>query len=603
MDICGLTHLFFNLLNNPMKKLLLAAATLWGGWHTLQAQQTSTHSHFGVPCLYDHAIEQRAQSNPQYRQALQQAFAEAQRIGSQHDHQRNVLTVPVVIHIVWKNAAENLHDSLIQQQIDVLNEDYQRLNPDTTRLRNRFLSIAGNPQIQFRLDTVIRKYTDSLFYSGGLFPDVSVSDKVKQDCRGGDNAWDVERYLNIWICNMGTSGVLGFAYPPDNLPNWPSGSAAPTKGLEGVVLDYRVIGRRGVYSVSSPFGGSQTINTQGRTATHECGHYLGLRHIWGDAGLSSLGIPDCSGTDGVNDTPTQGMASQFQCDTTQNTCNASTAGDEPDMIENYMDYSSESCMNTFTQGQVTILRGTLLAGGARYKLTQNTGLATPPANDRYSQASIIQVDTNNNCSNLVAGSTQNANPSYMASCATAPYDYDVWYSFVATHTSVSMELRNKIAHNGTSTDMAYQLFGNVCGTPQSLACGIADAATFTNLTPNMTYYLRLMSNDSVARQSFNVCLNSQGTVMGVQHNAIEQQIHIYPNPTNGQFAVAIPSQLAANSTLAIRNALGQLVSQPIALDNQSNLVQLDLSTLSSGIYIVEIRTTMGTIAKRVQLNK
>jgi len=186
-------------------------------------------------------------------------------------------------------------------------------------------------------------------------------DHVKETINGGSDAFDTNLFMNIWVCRilplniLGTeSPVLGYAYPPVGLANWPDGSAAPSKELEGVVVDFRTFGTGLTYEI--PQIGN--LPMEGRTTVHEVGHYLGLRHISGDGLGGLLGTPDCDADDGINDTPNQGLQSQFNCDPTQNTC-TDASNDRPDMIENYMDYSLETCQNTFTKEQTAIMRAVL----------------------------------------------------------------------------------------------------------------------------------------------------------------------------------------------------------------------------------------------------
>jgi hypothetical protein len=137
------------------------------------------------------------------------------------------------------------------------------------------------------------------------------------------------------------------------LSNWPAGSSAPSPEVDGVVVDFRCIGSNNPNPME--VAGFGVIPQNGRTMVHEVGHYLGLRHIWGDGG-GIFGGNSCAEDDGVEDTPNQGAASNYDCNPQQNTC---TDDNEPDMIENYMDYSDQVCQNTFTNGQATIMRAVL----------------------------------------------------------------------------------------------------------------------------------------------------------------------------------------------------------------------------------------------------
>ncbi len=277
---------------------------------------------------------------------------------------RSPLTINVVVHVVWKDAAENLSDDIIYDQIAVLNADYNRLNADTGNLRPQFQPVAGNADIHFNLAAIERVQTSQLFEVDVLGN--SLLTELKHNSQGGSDAWDTEHYLNIWVCKIQPLAfgplvlgqVLGFAFPPNDLSNWPADSGAPNADEDGVVIDYRAFGSNNPNPLEFPGVGAITV--KGRTPTHEVGHYLGLRHIWGDGGL--LGPNDCAQSDGVDDTPFANAQSNFDCDITKNTCpqvEAFYGADMPDLIENYMDYASEDCMNMFTKGQVDLMRNVL----------------------------------------------------------------------------------------------------------------------------------------------------------------------------------------------------------------------------------------------------
>lgn len=290
---------------------------------------------------------------------------------------RSPLTIRVVVHVVWKNPEENLADSIIHNQIAVLNEDYNRENADTADLRDIFKPAAGNPQIRFELADIVRVKTNANFQLNLLGGDLMAN--LKNSSQGGSNAWDPNTYMNLWICKIQpltfggiTVGqILGFAFPPNNLGHWPADSGAPSPGQDGVALDFRVIGRNNPNTIEIP-GGGGNLTVRGRTATHEVGHYLGLRHIWGDGGI--LGLPnDCAQSDGVEDTPFANAQSAFDCDKTRNSCTKIETFygmDMPDLVENYMDYASEDCMNMFTRGQTDLMLNVL--DGPRKSLVDNS---------------------------------------------------------------------------------------------------------------------------------------------------------------------------------------------------------------------------------------
>jgi hypothetical protein len=315
---------------------------------------------------------------PGFKEATDKTFKDIQQLAS-FKKSNGDYTVNVVVHVVWKDVAENLADSIIQSQIDVLNEDYNRLNPDTANLRTFFNPIASSAKIHFNLAQVIRKQTTVLFTPNLLAG--GTPNQMKWDSLGGSSAVDPDHFLNLWVCKIQpltifgipAGQILGFAFPPASLANWPAGSEADVKGEDGVVIDYRCIGRNNPNPISAD--GTNNLVIRGRTASHEFGHYLGLRHIWGDGGGLGGGGNNCTGNDGIADTPKADAQSNFDCDTTKNSCVdtlAWTTTDAPDLVENYMDYSTETCMNMFTAGQVAHIQATL--DGPRNTLLQPAGL-------------------------------------------------------------------------------------------------------------------------------------------------------------------------------------------------------------------------------------
>ena len=270
--------------------------------------------------------------------------------------------IRVVFHVLYNNDDENIPDSFILSQLKVLNEDFRRKNEDTSKTRSIFYNVASDPQIQFVLankdpngdstNGIIRKFTPRSSFSNG----VDLPDDVKFNSQGGDNAWDTDLYLNIWIADISYNGnelLLGYAYPPSGHPFW-SGTSAPSKSHEGVVLYYKIVGENNPLTNNAAF----PINTmiKGRVATHEVGHYLGLRHLWGDP---ISGQDGCSSDDQIDDTPNQKNASFFTCQLGKNSCESSNPEDLPDMIENYMDYSDELCQNMFSKGQVNVMKNAI----------------------------------------------------------------------------------------------------------------------------------------------------------------------------------------------------------------------------------------------------
>lgn len=290
-------------------------------------------------------------------------------------------TIPVVVHVIYYNqdSTMNISDSVVYSQIDVLNEDFARLNLDAANTRPIFDSIAADTKIQFELASIdpqgnpttgiTRTATEKQGFD--VFSDGMES--MKQSSTGGVDAWPTDQYLNIWVCKMTYFGVenalLGFAQFPSTMPESEGGTANYVAETDGVVINYLHFGRTNNPDIAP--------SNKGRTCTHEVGHWLGLRHIWADEQNPWTGEPGtCSQDDFVDDTPMTNQPSQFVCDPQRNSCdndaefsNNYWTNNPPDMVENYMDYSGDDCQNMFTIGQTERMQSFLFT--ARKRLLVN----------------------------------------------------------------------------------------------------------------------------------------------------------------------------------------------------------------------------------------
>lgn len=271
-----------------------------------------------------------------------------------------VLTVPVVVHIVYRTPQENLSDADVHAQMQVLNEDFRRLNADAVNTPALFQPVAADTHLEFclaSLDPNGQATTGITRTATTVTSFDSILDDVKFSAQGGKDAWPASAYLNIWVCNLGP-GLLGYA-------QFPGGNPA----TDGVVIHHENFGNPS--SAGPPFD-------RGRTLTHEVGHYLNLIHVWGDGG--------CGVDDLVADTPPMDGPSTG-CPTGAMSCGFVR------MPENYMDYSDDTCMNLFTQGQTTRMRALFDPGGARESLlTSNACLpALYQTNQSYSSLALNGV--------------------------------------------------------------------------------------------------------------------------------------------------------------------------------------------------------------------
>lgn len=281
----------------------------------------------------DPSLQQRMNDIENFTQRAIQSGAAERRVG-------DTIEIPVVVHVVYNTAAQNISDAQVASQITVLNEDYQNRNADRTKLpANSFQGVVSTGlNVRFVLaQAPIHKKTNKKSFS--------TNDGVKKSSQGGDDAIDPTHNLNIWVCNLGQS-LLGYA-------QFPGGAAA----TDGVVILYSAFGSKAKY----PSGTYIATYNLGRTATHEVGHWMNLRHIWGDDGSG------CSGSDLVTDTPNQG-SENYGCPSFPHvSCSNGPTGD---MFMNYMDYTDDACMYMFSAGQKARALAVFAAGGPRAAIGQ-----------------------------------------------------------------------------------------------------------------------------------------------------------------------------------------------------------------------------------------
>jgi hypothetical protein len=274
-----------------------------------------------------------------------------------------IITIPVVVHVVYKNAIQNIPDTQIVRQIQILNECFSLQNPSYSNTRAIFDTIGADTELRFCLAAtdplgnpttgIIRKSAPT---NAGFDPIFNM-DKVKSSATNGDDPWPNDTYLNIWVCDMslfGTAFVLGYATFPGEVA-----------ALDGVVIQSEYFG----------YGTAAAPNNLARTTVHEVGHFFGMRHIWADDDGGAVNL-QCDSTDFVDDTPNQGAKSQSDCNLTINSCSTEApywgSVDPPDMVENYMDYSADGCMTLFTKGQKARMYSYLNTTPARVAIKTST---------------------------------------------------------------------------------------------------------------------------------------------------------------------------------------------------------------------------------------
>lgn len=337
-------------------------------------------------------IEMKDRESPGYKKGVETAIEIAKKY-----EQRNLLSgnfergngdtiiIPVVVHIVYKTPEQNVSIDRVTEQLEVLNRDFARLNADTNKTPSSFKSKASGLPIKFCLAVrdpdgnattgVLRIATTRTEFDR----DNGFGESMKYTAQGGSDAWPRDDYFNIWVCNLdddiGNTGsgniLLGFA-------QFPGGIAA----TDGVAIDYKVFGKPN----PAPF----PTSSSGRTTTHEVGHWLGLFHIWGDDGTA------CSGSDQIDDTPNQAGNNSGACRVHPYNDGCSSAV----MFMNYMDYSTDACMNMFSVGQCA--RMTSVLNTTRKPLKSSLGCLTTNLPTRDAVLLEIIEPTERSCSNASA---------------------------------------------------------------------------------------------------------------------------------------------------------------------------------------------------------
>ena len=541
------------------------------------------------------------------------------------------LTIPVVVHVVYKNANENISNSQIISQIDVLSKDFTRTNTDAFNTPTSFLPVSSDMQISFCLaqqdpygnptDGIIRKQTSNSFFP--LY-----GNEIFFDSLGGSNAWNTKKYLNIWVC-MIESGVLGWA-------QLPYGGDVET---DGVVIDFEHFGTNG--TAINPYH-------LGRTATHEIGHWFNLFHIWGDS--------NC-GDDLVNDTPTQEEAN-FGCKTHPHpSCN-----NTGDMFMNFMDYTNDNCMNMFTLGQRDRVWSAIT--NYRNELISSNGCNSVliPNSDAGISSIISPNNLTSNCANPITpivilknyGNTilhsvkikYSINSGfvneYSWNGSLSPNEIDtitltpIASSGNSHFLSVSTYLPNNSADINNSNDESTQIFSSASGSSISLQLqtdNYAEETSWILMTDNNEIILysdslinnklyqkeicldygcyKFIINDSYGDgfccnfgngyysinytnnstplaylSQFNFTDTSYFCIGSTSSTNLNVNFNIYPNPSNGKIYLHSTNINKNKSIFAIvLNNLGQVIFSSRIEKNK-----LDLSHLKDGVYHLIIKT-------------
>ncbi len=314
----------------------------------------------------DPGYKSRRLSIQQFNRALREG--EALQPGFTDSLRGEFYNIPVIVHVVYSQPEENISDAQIDNQIAVLNADFNDANADRVNLPSSFQPLVGNARLSFYraqrdpqgrpADGVTRTATSvAAFTRSGSRGEPDA--RMKSASTGGVDAWPSDRYLNVWVCDLGES-LFGYAQFPGGPP-----------ATDGVVVNHKCFGTMGTARFPTDVG---------RTATHEVGHWLDCFHIWGDDGTL------CSGTDHCDDTPNHAGPNRATPTFPKISCNNGPNGD---LFYNHMDYTDHRSRIMFTKGQVARMHATLtgarasFAGSDFLEFVLQTGTALHETDDKF----------------------------------------------------------------------------------------------------------------------------------------------------------------------------------------------------------------------------
>lgn len=368
-----------------MKKLLLSLLVLC--WCFSYAQQRN--------CATTRKMQERIEADPAFAAKNEQVRAQLASatntiMSTTGGAATNVVvTVPVVFHVLYKNATQNISDAQIDSQLAVLNADFRKQNADfTTVVPPVFQPFGADMEIVFVKATT----TPQGLPTNGVTrkPVATNFNFATQYYTGaGQPAWNTLEYVNIWIGEF-NDDTLGFAYQP----------AAAGQNYDGLCIGYNYFGTTGT---------AQWPYNKGRTATHEMGHYFGLDHLWGNPGPWG---DDCINNDFVADTPATDFP-YYDCTSFPNFDNVCPGTTAPNgaMFMNFMDYVPDACMAFFTHGQKARTQAAIngprasVLGVKNHQLAANLKVYPNPSSDFFKISSpdvaVEKVEIYNSAGQLV----------------------------------------------------------------------------------------------------------------------------------------------------------------------------------------------------------
>jgi len=401
-----------------------------------------------------------------------------------------VITIPVVVHIIHSGqaigTAPNITDAQVESQIAVLNQDYRRKTGTPGFNTN---PVGADVEIEFVLAKVDPNGNPTNGIERINFAQPSWVREDFESTAKPATIWDPNLYLNMWTVKFTDNTVLGYAQFPNASTLLGLDPYEGDADTDGVVVSYDVFG-------SNDFGGSFILAApynKGRTMSHEVGHFLGLRHIWGDGdGDEDANKPDCDATDYCADTP-QVAWEHYTCGSFD-TCPASPGNDMP---ENYMDYTNDTCMNIFTINQKDRINTVMANSPRRVSLkTSNKGIAIPLfANDaelkietdyslvNVSDCASLPAPTNKKVTLANRGTTTLTSATINYTIAGGTNQVQAWTGSLAPNQTTMVTLLNTASYGILTTSI-----GTVNSTTDQRTSNNSDTETFSPVNYTFTNY-------------------------------------------------------------------------------------------------------------------
>lgn len=536
------------------------------------------------------------------------------------DNSGDKLVIPVVFHVVYnmnKADIEKISYEQIVSQVEQLNRDFNRYNRDRVRTRSIFDSIAGSMDLVFALATkdpngnpttgVTYTSTKALGFDIGTNSGGYVRlDSLKSTTGGGKSAWSTDKYLNVWVAHLtyfGGDGLYGIATFPSSMPsNEVAGQSPPNPLLEGVAMFYPTIG------LNINANGDTIFN--GRTITHEVGHWLGLRHIWGDTQSGQ-----CDSSDYVDDTPQARANANFNCNLNINECQNENAywdgKNPPNMVENFMDYSGDLCYNMFSNGQISRMNSFLntdraglwqntAAGGKKkteYKAWGYTEPVSGCTSDCDGKIEIIAQRGNAPYTYLVDGEIASDKVENMCAGLHRILVIDasnqvISFDLVVGEGNYRAPKYSKSKTNATCfscADGKAKVTISKGRNPITVTWDVNPVFTGNQITNCAPGWYRFTITDGCAMQyTDSVLVSSPAGIAELK--ASEYQL--FPNPATSDITLQL-SEPAELSSINILNVAGSMI-QSKSTKGFVTEINLPVSDLAAGIYLIELVDTQGS---------